>query len=949
MGTAEIEAILNEIKHRELQMIAQQEPSVSELISSTVTETTFLAVSHPKSRISTILSLDKDNKVIIESTTLNNVAIDEKQQHNINHRSLKHDATTLAYNVENEVKKTKATVKEKINKMCTKATARTKAVAKSSKKVHRNITRMSQTRKPIVKTTVRKLLYSRKLNKNKFTTTLHSIPVLNDDYSMLSVFELLLTKTHENNMMNILSTKNFPIKREIKSKELIENTNNDKTKYEEFDSANIDYNYNSATPSEQNVQSENIPEDTSFESLSNKISYNDYVNGFKYYLNFQKDADDQRFSNLIRYQAHKHHKVDDIGKFILNKIPQLPTTRLKRKFVETETLDDQDVSTKSEDSWFKKHFFIFLDKDTPKKFHSVQTVSFKDSITKLCNKITKFNNSKSITTDSYKTNNHVTTPMTPLISKKYTTKKKEGLKKENPGFTNINMEDFKKRYKRKNIGKWNFNKKLRPKRNLDCAKGVEDLKSTLSMKSIGYVDINSVQKKTGHINTPPEQYFKTPIPMDVDDFNKFLKEENIDVLSVTSPLRDSVSKIVESRKSSSKLVPKLSSSQILEQNILKDLKTSTYNVKKKHGKRDLGERKYFTAKDVAALEVIVDLMKNTQGFVENEKNKEYTRSNKNNSYTTFLDKENQLNSIQIHIAIPPGVTDRKRSLESVNVRKVFSAIMSTPVDLEYQILTYDETTIAPTTVKQNILSPGLYLLVENTNSTCPKGNFALKPLSSIETSNFNIRHATSTVLEKSETIDTMSNTDSFSLKSKETENDHSFTTNDEIKYKRSVNMAQTNKNFITRSFAEKNKKRHIDLNAVKRFFGHDRVCHCSCKVNKSMCKSCAESDKVISELIFEFDNLEKYVVDHCTEIQTFFWMNPAGGKKLRSVILRIDKRLNDYYKRVKGKCQGRTCQMISSNIDKRYLRVNELDHQLLNRLNALFDNLQNIPKCHMGF
>ncbi|XP_064071214.1 uncharacterized protein LOC135193315 [Vanessa tameamea] len=259
--------------------------------------------------------------------------MDKKEQNNIYPRSLREDASTLAYNVE---------------------------------------------------------------KKNKVTTTLHSIPVLSDDYSMLSVFELLLTKTHENNMMNVLATKNFPIKREIKSEKNIENTSEDKNNFQVIDYANIDYNYNGTTTYEQNDHY--VPEDTSFESLSNKISYNDYVNGFKYYLNRQKDPDDLRFSNFIRYQAHKHHKVDDIGKYILNKIPQLPTTRLKRKFVETETLDDQDISTKSEDSWFKKHFFIFLDKDTPKKFHSVQTVTFKDFDSHL-NKITK--NSKNSATDLF--------------------------------------------------------------------------------------------------------------------------------------------------------------------------------------------------------------------------------------------------------------------------------------------------------------------------------------------------------------------------------------------------------------------------------------------------------------------------------------------------------------------------------------------------------------------
>ncbi|XP_047527209.1 uncharacterized protein LOC125064291 [Vanessa atalanta] len=737
MGTAEIEAILNEIKHREIQMIAQHEPSISDLISSTVTETTFVSSYHP-----------------------------------------------------------------------------------------------------------------------------------NDDYSMLSVFELLLTKTHENNMMNVLSTKNFPIKREIKSEKNIENTSKDKNNFQVIDYANIDYNFNGTTTYEQNDHYD-VPEDTSFESLSNKISYNDYVNGFKYYLNRQKDPDDLRFSNFIRYQAHKHHKVDDIGKYILNKIPQLPTTRLKRKFVETETLDDQDISTKSEDSWFKKHFFIFLDKDTPKKFHSVQTSTGRQHIFDY-----------EILSDINKSD-----------------RKKDKIKNKN----NDNNE-----YENNRNSKYESESAFKID---DIMKQIPNISNDFTTKMNKYpenTEDDSTDKKTGIINTPPEQYFKTPIPMEMDEFNKFLRDENIDVLSVTSPLRDTVSKIVESRKSSSK---KLSSYQMLDE----DLKASTSNVKKKHNKRDLSDKKYFTAKDVAALEVIVDMMKSTPGLEGNKKTKEYSRSNKNNSYTPLLERENQLNSIQIHIAIPPNASDRRRSMDSVNFRKVFSAVLSTPVDLEYQILTFDETTIAPTTVMQNILSPGLYLLVENTNTTCPKGNYELKPLSLIETSNLNISHATIT---QSKAIDSMKNTKSLLLNKNPMKNYHNFTTVNDIKCKRNINMAHTSKNYNWRQKIAV-KKRNIDFNAVKRFFGHDRVCRCRCKVNKPMCKSCAESDKVITELMIEFNNLEKYVTDHCTEVQTFFWMNPTGGKKLRSVIHRIDKCLKDYYKRVKGKCQGRTCQMISSNIDKR--------------------------------
>ncbi|CAF4776450.1 unnamed protein product [Pieris macdunnoughi] len=114
-----------------------------------------------------------------------------------------------------------------------------------------------------------------------------------------------------------------------------------------------------------------------------------------------------------------------------------------------------------------------------------------------------------------------------------------------------------------------------------------------------------------------------------------------------------------------------------------------------------------------------------------------------------------------------------------------------------------------------------------------------------------------------------------------------------------------------------------------------------------MCKACAASDAVISELIFEFDNLAKYMRDHCTEIQTFFWMNPTGGKKLRESVSRINKSLNDYYKRVKGKCNGRTCKMFSSGIDRRSILHEFTEHDnngspfLMNFLNIAND-LENV-------
>lgn len=61
---------------------------------------------------------------------------------------------------------------------------------------------------------------------------------------------------------------------------------------------------------EANISTEGV----NFNNNSSLTSFEDYVNGYRYYLNFQKAQDDSLFSNHVKYQAHKHHNVDDIGK-----------------------------------------------------------------------------------------------------------------------------------------------------------------------------------------------------------------------------------------------------------------------------------------------------------------------------------------------------------------------------------------------------------------------------------------------------------------------------------------------------------------------------------------------------------------------------------------------------------------------------------------------------------
>lgn len=301
------------------------------------------------------------------------------------------------------------------------------------------------------------------------------------------------------------------------------------------------------------------------------------------------------------------------------------------------------------------------------------------------------------------------------------------------------------------------------------------------------------------------------------------------------------------------------------------------------------------------------------------------------------------NSIQVHIAIPYDTQNgKKRSpLEPVRVRKVFSAKMSTPVDLEYQVHSFEsdfETTGSLSTVDDG-LSPGMYLLVDK-----PKNGYALKPVkANIDLTDVRARQAGTTptntkdttrredmrnytkvtlsknfiaavnrqLVELYENLTKVSTRETF-LRKKRRDNASTTTTTRKMKSESKIDDKTT--------AMDDNKQRlrkMIDWKAVKKFFGHDRVCNCKCKANTTMCRACAASDAVMDELIFEFDNLGEYMKEHCTEIQTYFWMNPRGGLKLRNTVDRIDKSLNDYYKRVKGKCQGRPCERLNTYLDKR--------------------------------
>ncbi|XP_075988024.1 uncharacterized protein LOC142984354 [Anticarsia gemmatalis] len=330
----------------------------------------------------------------------------------------------------------------------------------------------------------------------------------------------------------------------------------------------------------------------------------------------------------------------------------------------------------------------------------------------------------------------------------------------------------------------------------------------------------------------------------------------------------------------------------------------------------------YTAKDVAALEVIVDLMKNTVSY-EDKISTYWSGSGVFGKPTKGVPLHpDGTNSIQVHIEIPYDTQfGKKRSpLEPLRVRKVFSAKMSTPVDLEYQVHSFESSGEVPVTDASAIdsLSPGMYLLVDK-----PKDGYALKPVTAkLDLSNVKPRQlANSSSNGETTRPDDMKSIAKVTLSKNfiAAVNKQLIEMYDNITRSRNSNIRQARSN--KDEDAEKKGYRYkkiIDWDAIKRYFGdNDRVCNCKCKPNKTMCRACAASDAVIEELVFEFENLGQYMKDHCTEIQTFFSMNPSGGLKLRDAVHKIDRSLQDYSKRVRGKCQGRTCKTLGTCIDKR--------------------------------
>lgn len=427
MGTAELERMLAQIKERAMFTIAHQPSPISEIITSTVTETTFDAdpiLRHYFPRNSTLKNLFSYYMKQKRSLNSTIAAMEAREDGN----SLKSNVATTTCGFEAQLQKE---IKELLHMIkcklrcglkCVKST--TKSLVHDAKAAIHKATEPKNNGKPAKKVKAHPLRGCSckdtdlnmarnarngtpkryRLFRHRKTTT--NVPVqqtlpVEDDYSMLKQFEHVLSKTHEDNVLKMVTTpKNlFSYKRNVnkvskRNQETIEDFNLKENirKLVDFDSIPDELDYDKDTSVGASRKEDYDPkiealrinssstDSSSLEGLSKRLSYKEYVDGFKNYLNYVRDTTSSNFSNLVRYQAHRHHKVEDIGKFILDKIPNTVLQRNKRRFFDDSYGDDQDMSTKSDESWFKRHFYLFIDTGPPKKYHTVSSKRASETI-----------------------------------------------------------------------------------------------------------------------------------------------------------------------------------------------------------------------------------------------------------------------------------------------------------------------------------------------------------------------------------------------------------------------------------------------------------------------------------------------------------------------------------------------------------------------------------------
>lgn len=410
------------------------------------------------------------------------------------------------------------------------------------------------------------------------------------------------------------------------------------------------------------------------------------------------------------------------------------------------------------------------------------------------------------------------------------------------------------------------------------------------------------------------------------------------------------------------------------------LKPKLEQVKTTHTTNRLIKRQaqdgVYTAKDVAALEVIVDLLQNSP-YMASPSSPVLGDLSYNKKVNFQSDSSNSTNAIQVHIDIPYIGYFKRSANEPIKIRRVFVAKMSTPVDLEYKVQSFqvDNPQNSIVTDPAEVQAPrnafgtstqtaaGVLFLMDPNN---PRPFIPIKSLKNIIVRQSNELQHTSgspgiSVTQKMEKTTSVKNMGRVTLSK-----DFIVSLNEElIKLYDKVNLAN-NCSLVEHNIkprdankvedqevsanVDSRRNRHKILEKIKNVFQRKRVnvCNCKCKPNETICKACAAADSVMNELLFEMYNLLNYMSEHCTEIQTYFYMNPSGGRKLKEAVHKMDESLNNYYKRTKGYCTGKPCTSLRKRSNSKSRNESGyIENHLVDDLESLANNLNSTDKQNM--
>lgn len=155
------------------------------------------------------------------------------------------------------------------------------------------------------------------------------------------------------------------------------------------------------------------------------------------------------------------------------------------------------------------------------------------------------------------------------------------------------------------------------------------LANTFILRSIWFLQPKTITKT----NQSPVQYFSTPLPMRVNDFERFLKENQIDVQSVTTPLVGLPQMVLNKTPAKSNDGKKKYTSNAPKSKASKDiLVTPSYFV-------TINPLNYITLNKITANDVnneltLIDIYKNKYKHVDDKRQKRYSEI-RNERFFTF--------------------------------------------------------------------------------------------------------------------------------------------------------------------------------------------------------------------------------------------------------------------------------------------------------------------------